>query len=573
MYAVVLSLLVLIQFTRKTAFTMNVGSMVISGNYSDPEISENNLADGSMLLGGPASVYFGGMEFVLPDRTEQKLVSMSSDASQILFSFSDNSTIRFSTAFSGGSESMSIQAEFEEESRELEIGFRPLRSSRIIDGPDSSLSILSGEQEYGFLFGPVRVDKRTIVLNIDDTLLSYGVIPNTEEFSPASFILSSVSEQDQYQQYLQSWINQQYAQWERSMAGNPAEESVIAYIAESARRNNYRSAAASIPDTFLSSSLRSYRSAPYFGSLDVALRSLSSAERENLGRISRLANEKNPEILFEPNLVSFLTSRGAYTLLDDVAAIAQSLDPLAILPSQAAAILEGWAEWSRIRPYEENPFERLLEQSIFVLSGLFFTSDTQGTFLVDAEGRADTLMIMKAAKALLYYGQGPERHQWAALGRSLIASILNLSQQQSDVSLFMKKTEDGTKLQRASESSISSARLYLMLVDDTLSPRSVFVFQDGNQSVWTWTAAAEINAERTSQSLDIAVRFFEGETHYMMIRGVRPFTKIQLYNIDYRTDPRFERYDSSGWAYSASEQTLLVKMKHRSDTEYIRIFY
>jgi len=250
LYAVVLSLLVLIQFTRKTAFTMNVGSMVISGNYSDPEISENNLADGSMLLGGPASVYFGGMEFVLPDRTEQKLVSMSSDASQILFSFSDNSTIRFSTAFSGGSESMSIQAEFEEESRELEIGFRPLRSSRIIDDPDSSLSILSEEQEYGFLFGPVRVDKRTIVLNIDDTLLSYGVIPNTEEFSPASFILSSVSEQDQYQQYLQSWINQQYAQWERSMAGNPAEESVIAYIAESARRNNYRSAAASIPDTF-----------------------------------------------------------------------------------------------------------------------------------------------------------------------------------------------------------------------------------------------------------------------------------------------------------------------------------
>jgi hypothetical protein len=59
----------------------------------------------------------------------------------------------------------------------------------------------------------------------------------------------------------------------------------------------------------------------------------------------------------------------------------------------------------------------------------------------------------------------------------------------------------------------------------------------------------------------------------MMIKGVKPFKKIQLYNIDFRTDPRFERYDSSGWAYSESEQTLLLKMKHRAKEEHIRIFY
>jgi hypothetical protein len=73
--------------------------------------------------------------------------------------------------------------------------------------------------------------------------------------------------------------------------------------------------------------------------------------------------------------------------------------------------------------------------------------------------------------------------------------------------------------------------------------------------------------------LDIAATFPVGETHYMVIRGVKPFTKIQLYNMDYRTDPQFERYDSSGWSYSPSEQTLLVKMKHRTNTEHVRIFY
>jgi hypothetical protein len=43
--------------------------------------------------------------------------------------------------------------------------------------------------------------------------------------------------------------------------------------------------------------------------------------------------------------------------------------------------------------------------------------------------------------------------------------------------------------------------------------------------------------------------------------------------MDYRTDPQFERYDSSGWSYSSAEQTLLLKMKHREETEHIRIFY
>jgi hypothetical protein len=82
-----------------------------------------------------------------------------------------------------------------------------------------------------------------------------------------------------------------------------------------------------------------------------------------------------------------------------------------------------------------------------------------------------------------------------------------------------------------------------------------------------------VSASLGDDILDIAVSFPAGETHYMIIRGVRPFVKIQLYNMDFRTDPQFERYDSSGWSYNAQEQTLLLKMKHRTTVEHIRIFY
>jgi hypothetical protein len=59
----------------------------------------------------------------------------------------------------------------------------------------------------------------------------------------------------------------------------------------------------------------------------------------------------------------------------------------------------------------------------------------------------------------------------------------------------------------------------------------------------------------------------------MLICGISRPSRLQLYGIDYRTAVDFERYNSSGWTYSASEQILLLKMVHRNQVEHIRIFY
>jgi hypothetical protein len=104
------------------------------------------------------------------------------------------------------------------------------------------------------------------------------------------------------------------------------------------------------------------------------------------------------------------------------------------------------------------------------------------------------------------------------------------------------------------------------------APRAVSI-GSGVNGIWAWTAASSVTATQENNILDITVNFPQGETHHMMIRGVRPFAKIQLYNMDYRTDPQFERYDSSGWIYSAQDQILVLKMKHRSTAEHIRIYY
>jgi hypothetical protein len=157
------------------------------------------------------------------------------------------------------------------------------------------------------------------------------------------------------------------------------------------------------------------------------------------------------------------------------------------------------------------------------------------------------------------------------MGRSLILSVLSLTDPPGTVPAEILVNEAGEMNEGAGDR-IGSARLYRILAPGEYYPHAAGIGA-GVNGIWAWTAASSIAVTQDGTVLDIAVSFPVGETHYMMIRGIRPFTKIQLYNIDYRTDPQFERYDSSGWIYAAAEQILVLKMKHRAAVEHIRIFY
>jgi hypothetical protein len=82
-----------------------------------------------------------------------------------------------------------------------------------------------------------------------------------------------------------------------------------------------------------------------------------------------------------------------------------------------------------------------------------------------------------------------------------------------------------------------------------------------------------IAASFENNVLDIGVSFPVNQTHYLLIPGIGAFSKIQLNNMDYRSDPQFETYNSPGWAYSASERTLLIKLVNKSQLEHIKIFF
>lgn len=580
-YVSVALALVLAQFSRNTGFTFNVGSIAVSGKYERE--SGEALGRTARALSGPLGLFFGGMEFRMAESDGLASVrdgrahpirpsSIAQIEGGIRVEFSDGSELRFVALFVGGEETLRASAVLPRGISELRIPYRPMRSSRVTDLGNGRSAVVFGGDSFAFAESSVDGEKRVVALKASAPSFAYGKIVPKKGFTPADFISPQAADGLAYEGARARWVDQAFAAWERAMAAEPDEETVVAYTAEAARRGNYRGAVATAPKSFVDGSARGFRSAPYYGRLDEGLRSLLSAERETLGRLSRLANERNVELFSEPDLIPYISIRASKTLVDDIAAFARTLDPGATTPALAVGYIECWTDWSLLRADQANPFEKLMDQSRFVLSGMLRKAGDGSAFLVSGD-RADFAFSLRAGRALIRAGAVSKDRSWADIGRTIILSALALSDSGGALPSAASIPEGAAAPSvPAGGLRLSAARAFRFLAPETLLPRAAPLLSDGGTLLWAWTAAPA-SATRTSESIDIASVFPVGETHYMIIRGVRPFTKIQLYGIDFRTDPRFERYDSSGWAYSASEQTLLVKMKHRATTELIRIFY
>lgn len=584
LYVAVFIGLVLIQYVRKTAFTLNLGSMVVSGNYLDTNEIKKQAKDEPVQVDGPFSVFFGGMEFRIAEddglvllRTKGAKSPLSARVFTIIdegirLELTDGCELIFKTFFANGVENLSVQALLPAEAQEIRIPFHPLRSSHITSNEQNRYLVSVAGKNYSFNGSVIDSQNKYIRLKGNMALAFYGQIPEKKGFNPGDLVLASALDAQTYSGAINRWFSQAETAWERSMAASPDEDMVLAYVSYAARKSNYRSATSTTPTAFLEGNQRTYRASAFFGRLDMALRGLVSADREYLGRLSRMINEKAPDILAEPDLIRTLSTRGSKALVDELVHLVKTLDPAVLSPASAVGCIENTVLWKTYGGTEENPFERLKDQALFVIAETL-RSNSEGKVIAFPSGRGDLLFSLRLGNALIQYGNAAGLADWIGLGKTLILSVLDLSDTNGSLPALVDLSDNRSSFVPAGEGRISAARIYPHLSGNQYYPRIEPINLPGYSGLWAWTGAGPISASFNGSVLDIAVNFFEGETHYMMIKGVKPFKKIQLYNIDFRTDPRFERYDSSGWAYSESEQVLLVKMKHRSREEHIRIFY
>lgn len=554
-YCAVFIFIVILQFSKKGNFTLSVGEMTLRGRYlHSAEETENDnkrsLTDGVMAL-------FGGLEFNLKGESGKGLfltdddgasvfvspVSMTLTENKVSFELPGGTILSFNVLSSERGVELQTSALLAENIAALTIPIESRRSSLVHD--NGQLGILHNGMRYVFGRSSQELESGQLILSAENSVISYRSKGKQKVFDPGDFVIAGAQNSQDYESALQKWREQSYMQWLQNASSMRNEDDVIAYCSEALRGGSYRAAVASIPRDFVNNPQRGYKSSGYLGGMARAYRSFSAEERGKSSLITRLVNEGSIDILKESHILDYLLSRNNTVLANNAAAVIRGINHELITLDYCPGLLEAYSDFNRLRIQPSLPFDQFIEQILMLVSENIHLDTENNLVYVSASEEIDFYFNLRLGKALLDWAIDTQNSEWAAVGRSLVLSALG---------------GGGT----------GSGVLYPIVRNNDYYPRAVRL---GLDNLWAWTVSPSVRAAYAERDINITVSFGEGLTHYIMLHGVRPFIKLQIHGIDFRSDPQFEIYDSSGWTYYSQDQVLVMKLRHRAAVENIRIVY
>jgi hypothetical protein len=556
--------------------------MRVSGHYSTGGAPAG--AEEISVTGG-LSVFFGGLEFRIageengggflsadPEAPKSAALpeKMIISGDTVLLRLSGGGELSFA-GDEGGTE-LRIRGDFPPDIEGLLLFYTPLKTSHVQNRENDLPLIIAEGRNYSFDRSAQEKGQSLLFLENGGIPVSYGVIPEKPAFNPEDYTLSEALDRQSYNAALRSWRDRQYSLWTRLVQGRNDEELILAFLDEAIGRGGYQSAKSLIPPAFLNGNQRGYGSSPYLGGIARTYPALSTANRERLDRLSRLIDEGSPAILGEDHPFEYLALRDRGDLVERAAELVRNIDPLTLDPGLVPGIFEGFLDTRQRGLPGENPFGDLTEDALLLVSQQLARvsgdwNSGQGLVLTFGNEIGDSESNLRLGNSLALWAEETGDAAWAALGRSLVLSVLSLADQEGSVPAQIPlagPAAPGEGLQR-----LDSSRIYRILRPGGYYPRIASL---GIESLWAWTSSPSVSAVRENGVLDISISFPAGETHYLMLWGIQPFTRMQIHSMDWRSDPRYESYDSSGWVYYPRDQLLALKLKHRVPVEHIRIY-
>jgi len=592
------------QFARHGTFSLQIGAMTVSGRYyvGEPAYPEAYGPNGWMRLDGGASVVFAGLEFRLADFGEGGFFVVDSenvrrpafpeyvftDETTAIFALDSGVEISFTsripetlhgaTPAQAAMPELRISGSFPEGIGAVDIPFRPRRSTVAWDNARGILGVTYDGVRYRFSRHSGELIEGRLVLAAGNPTIFYRVVPDVIVNNPADFVVPGTENAREFSQWLAAWTDRSFELWRNNLPADVAQDNVIALGAEALRRGVYGVAMSAVPAAFGHSPRRTWESSVFrldgrVGVWEQGVRELVDTEERKVGLVGELLARRDYGGLFaENNLIEFLAVRGHNALVDGLVAAAWNMDLSAVTLRTSAGILESYADTGRFRPGAGNPFEPLAARARqIVADGLRQNGDQVLVFA--SNGQANVELNLRLGRALREWGDRTGNDEWAGLGRSLIFSVISLGDlfpggQPGSVPALLVSDANGN--QTASAERIGSASLFRILDENEFLPRAMATGVDG---VWAWTAARSVNLTQTANAMDIRVDFPVGQTHFVMLRNVRPFAQLQVHGQNVPRNASFENSNVSGWYYFADEQTLVVKIQHRVNSELVRVVF
>lgn len=560
LYSSIIIGIFVLQFKNESVISRSIGLLRMT-------LAQTQQADGTTALKNTVRVSFKGISFTADDVTPAVLLRNAQepvpltlvsweqrDDNACTFLFSDDVAITFAVSDKSDQAALTVSAQLPRGAERLSLGYKTAEGYSATEQSASRQLISAKNAQY--VLSAASFAGETIVLSPAMQVATYALYEPVTTFAFENVSASTpLAAQNVYKDNVQN-VRDAVAALPVETMRDPSqgnETAVIAYLAEQAARGNYADALKKIPDSFRNSSRRTYLSAPFFNSLVSMNRSLSMVTENMRGIIQNAVAQQNLAVFGNTVLTDYMLRESTNADVRSLAALPAALADFAPTVEQASNILRVYVALAKASSALADSLAPVIPACLSaVQDACVFENDTLR--LTEKESPLPFLQTVETGKSLLDYGAYRADQACQTCGRLLVNTA------------FAQASDQNTR---------TLAELYPLLVENSFYPHYSLLGTFGTNKVWAWSAARSLSyAEQSGGDTGtITIDFPAGDTHYLIIKGIRPFEGIEIYGMPFRTDPRFESYNSSGYVYDEQTQTLFLKSRHKTAREIIRLMY
>ena len=548
----------ILQFRTDSSILKKIGNLQISMAKSETE-------DNSFALQNKLEVSYNGITLHSDDQNSIKiiqkdepvaknikLISYTEEELQYTFNFTDDISVVVMLTQKEGDSPLTVYADIPKDVTDLYIPFNFSYNTKILNQENNKIIIEGKKQNWSV--NASEIVENYLHLTYADNLAHYAIYDESKKFTLDDLINLASAEKSAYDQTVNTINTNLINTFKTSLnENNFTEQAVVAYISAMAKNGKYKAAIDDIPQDYKKSDSRTYLSAPFLNSLANMNTKLDSIIKDSNNKIKVAATNGMLDIFTIQNLAARLC---IYSDKADVTTIlrnAASADASSLTLAQISGILKTYVELLNLNhdyavilePVLDKCIQRITEACTFENDVL--TISENDTFL-------SVVQAAETGVSLMRYGMATRNDTYTKAGRVIVNSYLGES------SSFDLRT--------------LSTIYPLLAYDNTFYPHIQLIHGSGKDVMWAWTCANDIKyATDDEGALVLSIDFPLEHTHYVILKGIPAFEQIFIYDMAFRTDPRFETYNSSGYVYKSDTQTLLLKSRHKSQIEKIRMSY
>ena len=548
----------ILQFRTDSSILKKIGNLQIAMAKADDETNPDALQNKLEVTYNGITLHSDDQNSIkIIQKDEQvaknlQLINYEEDNLQYTFHFTEDVDIVVMLSAEDSDAPLTVYADLPKDITDLYLPFSFAYNLKILKEENNRI-ILEGKKQ-NWSINAAEIGNNYLHLTYADNLAHYTVYDETKKFSLDALIALESAEKQAYDNTVSTITSNLITSFKSSLNDNSfTEQAVVTYISAMAQNGNYKAAIDDIPQDYKKSETRTYLSAPFLNNLASMNTLLEDAVKQSNNAIKAALTSGSFDIFTTPNLAARLC---IYPEKADVVQILRnvSLSDLSnTTVAQVSGIMRTYVELktlnneyaASLQPAMESCVERLTAACTFDNDVL--TISENDTFL-------SVVQAAEAGISLMRYGLAVNNDTYIKAGRVIVNSYLGES------TSFDLRT---------------LTTLYpLLAYDNTFYPHIQLIHGSGRDVMWAWTCSGDIKYAKDEEgSLVLTINFPLEYTHYVILKGIPAFQQIFIYDMAFRTDPRFETYNSSGYVYKSETQTLLLKSRHKSENENIRMSY